>query len=70
MLFGRLFREHRKKVSTHLSADFSLSSAILRWQASIRDKADSEIMYKQKPLELCVFSYIADGLSNGDLYVE
>jgi TnpA family transposase len=63
-------QEHYDKGKSHLPADISLSFAAPRWQAFIREKIDGEIMFKKHPLEVCIFSHIADGLRNGDLYVE
>jgi len=62
--------EHRNKGKSHLPADISLSFTTTRWQVFIREKVDGEIMFKKHRLEVCIFSHIADGLRNGDLYVE
>jgi TnpA family transposase len=62
--------EHHSQRQSHLPPDISLSFASPRWQTLIRDKVDGEIMFKKQLLEGCVFSYIAHGLRNGDLYVE
>ena len=63
-------QEHHTKRQTHLPEDTSITFASPRWQAFIREKVDGEMMLKKQPLEICVFSHIADGLSNGDLFVE
>lgn len=62
-------REHRHKRKPHLPADISLSFATSRWHTFIQEKVDGETMFKKYHLEVCVFSHIADGIRNGDLYV-
>lgn len=63
-------QEHHHKGGTHLPADISLAFAGPRWQTLIREKVDGVVMFNRHCLEICVFSHIADGLRNGDLYVE
>ena len=63
-------QEHHTKRKKHLPEDVSIAFASPRWQAFIREKVDGVWMLKKQPLEICVFSHIADGLSNGDLFVE
>jgi len=62
--------EHHSQRQAHLPADISLSFASPRWQTLIREKVDGEVMFKKQLFEVCIFSYIARGLRNGDLYVE
>jgi TnpA family transposase len=60
---------HYRKQPAHLPDDISLSFATSRWQSFIREKIDGKMMLNKHHLEICVFSGIADGLRNGDLYV-
>ncbi|MCP4096109.1 MAG: Tn3 family transposase [Planctomycetaceae bacterium] len=62
--------EHRNKRKSHLPADISLSFTTPRWHTFIREKVDGEIVFKKHHLEVCIFSHVADGIRNGDLYVE
>jgi TnpA family transposase len=62
-------QEHRHNHGTHVPAEIGLGFASLRWQALIRERVDGQILYNKHYLETCIFSYIADGLRSGDLYV-
>lgn len=61
--------EHRYKPGSHVPANISLAFASPRWQALIRERVDGKLVYNKYHLEICVFTYIADGLRNTDLYV-
>ena len=62
--------EYRDKGNRHVPTDISIAFASQRWQAWIREKVDGEVMYNKYHLEICVFTYVADSLRNGNLYVE
>ena len=62
-------RDRQRKQKEHLPADVSIEFANPRWQALIREKVEGEVMYNKYHLEACIFTYIADGLRSGDLYV-
>jgi hypothetical protein len=61
---------HRHGHSLHVPAAIELGFASLRWQALIRERVNGQILYNKQHLEIGIFSYIADGLRSGDLYVE
>ena len=62
-------QEHQHKRGSHLPADISIDFASARWQSMIRDKVDGELVFNRHQLEMCVFSYVAEHLRSGDLYV-
>jgi TnpA family transposase len=62
-------QEHYRKHGTHLPPDISLSFASARWQTFIREKVDGQVLFHRHYLEACIFSYVADGLRSGDLYI-
>jgi TnpA family transposase len=62
--------EHRHKQGDTLPAEISLAFVSSRWHTLIREKVDGQIVFNRHYLEICIFSYIADGLRSGDLYVE
>lgn len=49
--------------------DVSLDFASQRWQVLIKTKDQGQICLKRRELEVCVFSYLVDGLRSGDLFV-
>lgn len=59
---------HKKK--TVVPADISLDFASARWQSLIRERVNGELVYNKMHLEICIFSYIAEGLRSGDIYVD
>ncbi len=54
---------------THLDDEIALDFATARWRSLIRKKIDGTWKLQKEHLQACVFSYVADGLRNGDLYV-
>ncbi len=63
-------KEHQNKRGSHVPSEISIDFAGPRWQMLIQEKVDGEVMCNKHHLEIGVFSHIADGLRNGDLYVE
>jgi TnpA family transposase len=55
--------------AAHLDDDIDLDFATPRWRSLIRQKVEGEWKLEKTHLQACVFSCIADGLRNGDLYV-
>src|SRR3989339_289976 len=53
----------------YLPYDIDIEFASNRWKSFIKTKNKGEIVLKRRELELCVFSYIADGLRCNDLFV-
>jgi len=53
----------------HLDDEIDLDFATPRWRSLIRQKVEGEWKLDKIHLQVCVFSCIADGLRNGDLYV-
>jgi TnpA family transposase len=62
--------DHRHGHGPHVPAAIGLGFASPRWQALIRERVNGQTLYNKHHLEICIFSYIADGLRSGDLYVE
>lgn len=62
-------QEHQHKRGPHLPPDVSIDFASTRWQSLIREKADGEEVFNRHQLEMCVFTYVAEHLRSGDLYV-
>ena len=60
---------HQKERATFLPHIISLAFASPRWQKLIHRKVDGQMMLHKGHLEVCVFSYLSDGLSNGELYI-
>jgi TnpA family transposase len=60
---------HQNTRGKHLPAALDLSFASQRWQHLIRAREKGEAVLKRQTLEVCVFHYLALGLSRGDLYV-
>lgn len=53
----------------HLPATIALDFAEPRWQQLIKTKVQGEPVFRRRPLEVCIFHYLAVGLSRGDLFV-
>ena len=65
-------RAYRSARRDHLPVDgtIDLSFASQRWVARVRGRgSEGGVVFKRRELELCVMSYLADGLRSGDLYV-
>src|SRR5919109_842902 len=54
----------------YVPAEIALDFASVRWQALIRTHRRMEMVFKRRPLEVCVFYYLDAGLRCGDVYVE
>ena len=61
------YKEARRK---YLPADIDLSFASQRWHQLIKAKYRRQTVFRRKQLEVCIFNYVALGLSRGDLYIE
>jgi TnpA family transposase len=53
----------------YLPDEIALDFAGQRWQTLIRTRAEGEVVLRRRELETCVFSYLAEGLRSGDLFV-
>ena len=53
----------------YLPDEISLDFASYRWQTLIRTRHNKEFVLRRRELEICIFSYLADGLRSGDLFV-
>ena len=60
---------YRKARRDYLPAEIALDFASQRWQTFIQVRDQGSTWLKRRELEVCVFSYLADGLRSGDLYV-
>lgn len=52
-----------------LDDEIDLDFATPRWRSLIRKRVDGAWKLQKEHLQACVFSYLADGLRNGDLYI-
>jgi TnpA family transposase len=52
-----------------LDDEIDLDFAASRWRNLIRKRVDGQWKLQKEHLQACVFSYLADGLRNGDLYI-
>jgi TnpA family transposase len=64
--FMRNYQNSRKD---YLPFEINLDFASDRWQSFVMGKNKTESTLRRKELEVCVFSHLADGLRNGDLFV-
>ena len=67
LVFLLPYKEARRK---YLPADIELSFASQRWQQLVKAKYRRQTVLRRKQLEICIFNYVALGLSRGDLYIE
>ncbi|MCK5920482.1 MAG: hypothetical protein KAG66_06045, partial [Methylococcales bacterium] len=65
--FLKPYAQSRRK---YLPAEIDLSFASQRWQQLVKGKYRRKPVFQRKQLEVCVFHYVAVGLSRGDLFVE
>ena len=64
------FIQHHQPVRrAYLPDEIALDFASQRWQTLIRTSEAGQPMLRRRELETCVFSYLADGLRSGDLFV-
>lgn len=64
------FIQHHQTVRrAYLPDEIALDFAGQRWQTLIRTSNEGQPVFRRRELETCVFSYLADGLRSGDLYV-
>lgn len=62
-------QQHQAAHRTYLPDEIELDFASQRWQTLIRTRAKGEPVLRRRELEACLFSYLADGLHSGDLFV-
>ena len=60
------YRNSRRK---YLPAEITMEFASQRWRRLVEAKEDNLPVFKRKQLEVCIFHYVAVGLSRGDLYI-
>ena len=65
--FMQRFQTARRE---YLPDEVSLEFASPRWQTMIRTRYNGESVLRRRELEICLFSYLADGLRSGDLFVD
>jgi hypothetical protein len=53
----------------YLEAEISVEFASNRWKAFVLTRHQRPLVFKRREMELCILSYVADGLRCGDLYV-
>jgi hypothetical protein len=62
-------KTHQRARKETLPAEIDRSFMSHRWQAFVSTREDGQRVLKRRELEIAVFSYVADGLRCGDLYV-
>ncbi len=62
-------RQHRNARKNHLPFEIDLSFASQRWQDFVQGDEKGEQVLDRRALEVCVFTYLAEALQSGDLYV-
>lgn len=65
----RFVQQHRSARRDFLPPEIDLAFASGRWLAFVRAREQGQAVLKRRELEVCVMSYLADGLQCGDLYV-
>lgn len=65
----RFLQTYQTAHRDYLEADISLEFASSRWKALVFTKNNRQTVFKRRELEVCILSYIADGIRCGDLYV-
>jgi TnpA family transposase len=70
-LMSALFfiQHHQNARKDALPDEISIAFASQRWQTLIRTQRNGQWLLQRRALEACVFSYLADGLRSGDLFV-
>jgi TnpA family transposase len=63
-------QKHQHTRRKTLCADISIDFASHRWKELVYCQQQGKRTLKRRELEVCILSYIADGLRCGDLYVE
>ncbi|WP_411705434.1 Tn3 family transposase, partial [Edaphovirga cremea] len=66
----RFIQHHQTTRREYLPDTISLAFASPRWQTLIRTRAKGESVLRRRELEVCLLSYLADGLRSGDLFVD
>jgi TnpA family transposase len=61
--------QHQEDKSEYISPSISLAFVGHRWLTLVQQKIQGKTLIQRHFFEICVFSYLADGLENGDLYV-
>lgn len=64
-----IVKEHRQARRDKLAGPIDLSFSSKRWHNFIVKQRSGKRTYDRRALEVCVFSYLADALQAGDLYV-
>lgn len=64
-----LICQHRNSRRYTLSTTVDLGFASQRWQAFVLEHEPGETTINRRSLEVCVFTYIAESLQSGDLFV-
>jgi TnpA family transposase len=60
---------HQPARRDYLPDEIALDFATQRWQTLIRTSDEGQPVLRRRELETCVFSYLADALRSGDLFV-
>jgi hypothetical protein len=69
LLALRFVNEHQHAHRDYLPVDIELEFASQRWKAFVQTRYNGQTLFKRRELEVCILSYVADGLRCGDLYV-
>lgn len=65
----RFLNRYQHARRDYLPNEIRLDFASDRWQALVRTKSNGQKVLKRRELEVCILSYVANGLRCGDLYV-
>ena len=65
----QFLRQYQQARRDYLPDEISLEFASQRWKALVFTQYKGETVFKRRELEVCILSYLADGLRCGDLYV-
>lgn len=65
----RFIQKHQDKTRDHWPDEFSLEFASEKWISQIRTTHKGKPVLNRRMLEVCVFSYIANSIRSGDVYV-
>ncbi|MFQ5675733.1 MAG: Tn3 family transposase [bacterium] len=65
----QFLQEYQHARRDYLPVEISLAFASQRWKAHVLTHHRGQTVFKRRELEVCILSYLADGLRCGDLYV-
>lgn len=65
----RVIQTYQKARRDYIPCTISLDFASDRWKTFVTKKIDGEKFFKRRELEVCIFSYLAEGLRCADLFV-